>query len=99
MIDPRDAGPLFVTGTVFRVTFCCYAGTGEAVPGLSPQEPLSPKAPSRKNLNTGRNASNSRFFSDCYSRRKSGETGHSMELSDAARLPQSNRGRRFRNPA
>src|ERR1041385_6749993 len=39
------------------------------MPGQSPQEPPVPESPYAGKPNTGGNASNSRFFSDCYSGR------------------------------
>ena len=68
VIDPLEAGPLIVTGTLSRERFVALQDVIEAVfPAYSPPEPVSPKA-LRENLNTGRNAANSRFFSDCYNR-------------------------------
>ena len=77
-IDPLEAGPL-VTGTRLRGRFAAMRDVVETrSPGLPRKSPLSPKAPFARNLNTGRIATNSRFFSDCYSYPKpetSRETG------------------------
>src|SRR5215217_4632217 len=45
------------------------AGSYRTGPPTSSRKCLCPRKPLRENLNTGRNASNSRFFSDCYRRR------------------------------
>ena len=57
------------------------------MPGQSPARAPSPESPFAKNLNTGRNASNSRFFSDCYSRLTT-QISDLIALSGVTSLPQ-----------
>jgi hypothetical protein len=65
---PATSGPLIVTGTHFRERFVAMRDSVEADARLIPARAPVSESPFAKNLNTGGNASNSRFFSDCYSR-------------------------------
>jgi len=69
--NPHDAAPVRHRYSLSDNLLLC-GNRKMMCPIRSPREPLPRKpfvspSPRRKKLNTGRNASNSRFFSDCYS--------------------------------
>ena len=72
VIEPLVAAPSSPVLPFPRPRGTCFAALREIAeaPLLLPPDPLlSPTSPNVKKLNTGRNAANSRFFSDCYSGR------------------------------
>ena len=83
--EPLVAAPSSPVLPFARSRGTCFAALREIAEApllLSPARCCPLRAPDAKKLNTGRNAANSRFFSDCYSGRKLGKTPEKAAPAD-----------------